>query len=99
MKKNVITFFSFLGSAFSQNPEETTIRKLEDAQSEAIIKKDTTALYKIFSPDFVVNAPTNKITTLQQLKHLIQSGEFDMEVFERVTERVTFNNNIRHCHG
>ena len=94
MKKNVITFFSFLGSAFSQNPEETTIRKLEGAQSEAIIKKDTTALYKIFSPDFVVNAPTNKITTLQQLKHLIQSGEFDMEVFERVTERVTFNNNI-----
>ena len=80
--------------SFSQSLKEVEIRKLEDAQREAFLKKDTTALYKIFSPDFVVNAPTNKITTLQQLKHLIRSGEVDMEVFERVTEKVTFNNNI-----
>lgn len=77
----------------AQNPE-AQIRELEDAQREAFLKKDTTALYKIFSPDFVVNAPTNKVTTLQQLKVLIRTGYVDMEVFERVTEKVTFNNNI-----
>ncbi|WP_462252135.1 nuclear transport factor 2 family protein [Ferruginibacter sp.] len=96
MKKIIITLLSLLISfcIFSQSNEEWEIRKLEDAQREAFLKKDTTALYKIFSPDFVVNAPTNKITTLQQLKHLIRSGEVDMEIFERVTEKVTFNNNI-----
>ncbi len=96
MKKIISTTLSLLVMiySFAQNTEETTIRKLEDAQREAFLKKDTNALYKIFAPDFVVNAPTNKITTLQQLKYLIRSGEVDMEVFERVTEKVTFNNNI-----
>jgi ketosteroid isomerase-like protein len=96
MKKIIITLSSLLifFCAFSQSNKEFEIRKLEDAQREAFLKKDTVALYKIFSPNFVVNAPTNKITTLHQLKHLIRSGEVDMEVFERVTEKVTFNNNI-----
>lgn len=85
----LLFFFSF-----SQSNPETEIRKLEDAQREAFLKKDTATLFKIFSPDFVVNAPTNKITTLQELKLLMQKGEVDMEVFERVTEKVTFNNNI-----
>jgi ketosteroid isomerase-like protein len=96
MKKIIITrplLFIFL-CTYSQSNKEFEIRKLEDAQREAYLKKDTAALYNIFSPDFVVNAPTNKITTLQQLKYLIRSGEVDMEVFERVTEKVTFNNNI-----
>ena len=58
------------------------------------MKKDTTTLFRIFSPTFVVNAPTNKVTTLQDLKLLIRKGEVEMESFERVTEQVTFNNNI-----
>ena len=96
MKKIIVTSTTLLLFAFAiaQSSEDTEIRKLEDAQREAFLKKDTTALYKIFSPDFVVNAPTNKITTLQQLKYLIRSGEVDMEVFERVTEKVSFINNI-----
>lgn len=67
---------------------------MEDAQREAFLKKDSVTLYKLFSPDFIVNALTNKITSLQQLKPLVRSREVDMEVFERVTEKVTFNNNI-----
>jgi hypothetical protein len=51
-------------------------------------------LFKLFAPNFVVNAPTNKVTTLQDLKLLIRKGEVDMEVFDRVTEMVKFNNNI-----
>lgn len=96
MKKIIVTSTTLLLFVFAiaQSSEDTEIRKLEDAQREAFLKKDTTALYKIFSPDFVVNAPTNKITTLQQLKYLIRSGEVDMEVFERVTEKVSFINNI-----
>ena len=77
----------------AQSTAETEIRKLENAQREAFLKKDTAALFAIFSPYFVVNAPTNKITTLQDLKILMSKGEVDMEVFERVTERVTFIEN------
>ena len=96
MKNIIITLSSLfiLFSTYAQTAAETEIRKLEDAQREAFLKKDTATLFKIFSPNFVVNAPTNKITTLQDLKMLIQKGEVDMEVFERVTEKVTFTENI-----
>lgn len=96
MKKiiaTLITLFIFF-VAFSQTVEETEIRKLEDAQREAFLKKDTASLYKLMSSEFVVHAPTNRILTLNELKHLIRIGEVDMESFERVTEKVTFIENI-----
>lgn len=96
MKKLSITFLSLLLFFFAcaQSPEETEIRKLENDHREAFLKKDTVTLFRLFASDFVVNAPTNRITTMQELKVLMQKGEVDMEAFERVTEKVTFNNNI-----
>lgn len=95
--KKIITILLLLlifYCAYSQTASETEIRKLEDAQREAFLKKDTAALYKLMSPDFVVHAPTNRILTFNQLKHLIRTGEVDMELFERITEKVTFIENI-----
>jgi ketosteroid isomerase-like protein len=100
MKKiQILTFFLttmilFSSSSLAQASKETQIRTLENAQREAFLKKDTTALYKLFSPTFVVNAPTNKITTLQELKQLIRNGKVDLESFDRVTEKVTFTGDI-----
>jgi ketosteroid isomerase-like protein len=91
---SIVLFALVNNFCLAQQSNEAVIRGLENAQREAFLKKDTATLFKLFSPDFVVNAPTNKITTLQQLKHLIQTGEVDLEVFERVTEKVTFINNI-----
>lgn len=84
----------FFTATYAQSTAEMEIRKLEDAQREAFQKKDTATLFKLFSPNFVVNAPTNKITTLQELMLLMRQGAVDMENFERITEKVTFNNNI-----
>ena len=81
-------------TTYAQTPDEIEIRKLEDAQRQAFLKKDTATLFKLFSPNFIVNAPTNKITTFQELMQLMRQGKVDMEVFERITEKVTFNNNI-----
>ena len=64
----------YFTAANAQSTAEMEIRKLENAQREAFLKKDTAALYKLFSPDFVVNAPTNKITTLGQLMKLMRQG-------------------------
>lgn len=81
-------------TTYAQTPAELEILKLEDAQREAFQNKDTATLFKLFSPNFVVNAPTNKITTLEELMRLMRQGAVDMEDFERITEKVTFNNNI-----
>ncbi|RZL41603.1 MAG: nuclear transport factor 2 family protein [Pedobacter sp.] len=63
-------------------------------KKEAFQKKDTATLLKIFSPNFVVNAPTNKVTTLPELMQMLRQGEVDVAQFERITESVTFINNI-----
>ncbi len=84
----------FVVGTYAQTTEEMEIRKLENAQRAAFQNKDTAALFKLFSPNFVVNAPTNKITTLQELMQLMRQGAVDMEEFERITEKVTFTNNI-----
>jgi ketosteroid isomerase-like protein len=81
-------------TTYAQTAEEIEIRKLEDVQRQAFMEKDTATLFKLFSPNFVVNAPTNKITTLKELMQLMRQGAVDMEDFERITEKVTFNNNL-----
>lgn len=81
-------------SSNGQSVKEANIRRLEDEHRQAFLTKDTATLYNLFSKDFIVHAPTNKITTLQELKVLIRTGKVDMEKFERVTEKVTFINNI-----
>ena len=96
MKKIIITLSTLLVflCTHAQNADEIEIRKLENQQREAFMKKDTITLYRLFSPNFVVNAPTNKVTTLPVLMMLMRKGEVDMKSFERITEQVTFNNNI-----
>jgi hypothetical protein len=96
MKRSFIALASLLAFFYAagQGTAETEIRKLENDQREAFLKKDTAALFVLFSPNFIVHAPTNKITTLGELKMLIRKGEVDLETFERVTEKVTLNDNI-----
>lgn len=84
----------FVTTTYAQTAAEMEIRKLEDEQREAFQNKDTAVLFKLFSPNFVVNAPTNRITTLKELMQLMKQGAVDMEKFERITERVTFINDI-----
>lgn len=77
-----------------QTVTETEIRKLENAQREAFLKKDTATLYQLFSSGFVVTAPAIKVATFQDFKILIRNGNVDMEDFERVSEEITITNNI-----
>jgi len=90
----IFSLFTVCSLAHAQSIEEREIRKLEDAQREAFLKKDTTALLQLLSPDFVVNAPTNKVTTLEVLMDLMKNGQVDMDSFDRFIEKITFIKNI-----
>jgi len=47
---------------FAQNQIiESEIKKLEQMEVQAVLKKDTVALLKLWDKDYVVNAPDNKI--------------------------------------
>jgi ketosteroid isomerase-like protein len=89
----LISLFIFI-CAYSQNAEETEIRKLEDEAKEAFLKKDTITLLKLYSPSVVFNSPANKVETFQEILAKIKRGGSDRESFERIIERITFTDNI-----
>lgn len=64
MKKIIVTLSCMLCACnlFAQQPDiASEIRKLEQMEVEAVLKKDTLTLLKLWDKDYVVNAPDNKI--------------------------------------
>jgi ketosteroid isomerase-like protein len=64
MKKLVSTLLCIVCvcQVFAQDQEiEKEIRKLEQAEVQAVLTKDTVTLLKLWDKDYVVNAPDNKI--------------------------------------
>lgn len=96
MKKLIFTLLSlfifFCGHA--QSAAEIEVRRLDSTQKEAYFKKDTLALFKLFSPNVVVHGPSNKIETLEDLLIRIRRGASNREYYERIVEKVTFADNI-----
>src|SRR5687767_2696490 len=96
MKKIIITSLTFLifSCVYAQDSAEKEIRELEIAQKEAYFKKDTLALFKLFSPGVIVHGPSNKIETLEDLLVRIRMGGSNRELYERIIEKITFADNI-----
>lgn len=89
----LLSLFIFIYT-HGQTPEEIEIRKLDSTQKEAYFKKDTLALFKLFSPNVVVHGPSNKIENLEDLLVRIRRGGSNREYYERIVEKVTFADNI-----
>jgi hypothetical protein len=83
---------SFVSSAQPNNEQE--IRKLEDMEGQAWVQKDSAMLFKLFSPQLVVNTPLNKVVTLDVLKKLIRAGKIDASSIEKVIEKISFINGM-----
>lgn len=74
----------------SQVNDELEIRKLEELEGKSWVTKDSTTLYKLFSPKLVVNSPLNKVATLDVIKMLFRTGKIDISSSEKVIEKVSF---------
>ena len=75
--------------------KEALIRRLEEREREAFLKNDTTTLLtQLWSPDMVINAPSNTISTLDNLKKRIAAGKQNYARFDRKIDKITFNDNL-----
>ncbi len=90
----IISANGLLSQAFSQTNNEVQIRELEIKEGQAWVKKDSAALFKLFSPNLIVNTPMNKVATLAMIKKLMQSGKIDISYSEKQIEKITFINNM-----
>lgn len=99
MKRKLIGF-SFLSILFcaitssAQHAEDSTIRRLENEEREAIFKGDTAMLSRLMSQDIVVQNPENAIVGYRQIIDRIKAGKISYATFERLIERITFRENV-----
>jgi hypothetical protein len=74
---------------------ETEIRALEQTGAKAILNGDTNTLKQIWAPELLVNTPRNEITGTRDSILLIQkAGMIDYSTYEKVIERMQFQENI-----
>jgi hypothetical protein len=79
---------------FAQQNPETEIRSLEELEGQSWVKKDTTTLFQLFSPQLVVNTPLNRCATLQAIKQLTRLGKIDISYSKKLIEKITFINDM-----
>jgi hypothetical protein len=79
---------------FAQDSRELEIRRLENIESEAVLKGDSLTLFKIWSPNMVIHNPANNVITVEGTKMLFRAGKLNYSSFERLIEKITFNENL-----
>jgi hypothetical protein len=94
--KLIVTFIFVFTALLSkgQNNQDSLIRNLEQQEAAAMLKGDTLSLVKLWSPKYVVNNPLNAVVDVKTIKWLIRTGKIDYTSFERIIDKITFNENL-----
>lgn len=94
-----LTLFFLIVSSFSvfgqENQITAEIRKLEEMECKATLKKDTAVLSTLWGSDFTVNAPINRV--VKGGKNALDRpviNQANYESFDRVVENVLLKGNI-----
>ena len=97
MKKLSITYFSvfIFFCSYSQNEKiEKEIRQMEEKRVSALLIKDTAALLKIYSPDYVVNRPIGIVSTKEKLIERIVADSLSFNSYKFEMEKIIIKNNL-----
>ena len=86
MKNTKLLFLILLqiiitANSSAQQHEETAIRRLENAERQAILKGDTTLLLELMSSQIVVQNPENVIVGLRNIMDRIKAGKINYSSF------------------
>jgi hypothetical protein len=101
IKKNIhwfvitLTLISSHTVVWAQGTAEKEIQLLESNEREAVLKNDTATLYELYwSKDFLVNTPSNKVSTLADIKQFFRSGKIVFSTYDRVVEKIMITQNM-----
>ncbi|WP_162390621.1 nuclear transport factor 2 family protein [Spirosoma endbachense] len=88
----LVTSIPFLACA--QSAEETAVRKVSALEVTAFLSNDTASLAKLWSPNYVVMNPFNKIVSFNEIKVLMRNAKINQIRFDRIIEKITINQNL-----
>ena len=76
--------------AQSRNAVEDHVRALDDEERRATLARDVAAIERLWSEDFFVNAPNNRVVVGREatLDAFVRSGIIDFARFDRAVEHV-----------
>ena len=76
----------------AQDSLEALIRRLDQAEAQGLLRRDTAALRRIWASDFTVNNPRNTISRgSEAVIALIRTGMIDYSSFVRDIETILFH--------
>jgi ketosteroid isomerase-like protein len=97
----LLVFLTFGGSvthAYAQgsaSDEEAAIRSLEERARSGVLNRDTLALKSIWSEDFTVNAPANRVVPNRRaVFDLIRQGMIHYSSFEATIEHIRVDGDL-----
>lgn len=75
---------------------EETIRRLDDEEREAALKRDVKTLERLWSDKFTVNAPNNAVVVGKQavLQTFVTSGIINFSSYQRKIEHILVDNDL-----
>jgi len=97
MRKLIITSLSLLifVCSYSQNEKiEKEIRQLEERRVTAFLNKDTTALLRIWAPDYLVNRPAGIISTRDKILELVLTDTISFTSLKSEVEYIRVKSNF-----
>lgn len=77
-----------------RSDDEAGLRATDEAQRRAIAEGDGPALQRIFHPALLVNAPSSRVLTGEQVLTMVGSGDIAAESFERTVENVRITGDL-----
>lgn len=77
----------FLAAASPQaKPTEANLRAADAEQMRIIVEQDATAQQRFMHPNYIINAPSNRVLRKSQVVTMLAHGGMASERFERVIE-------------
>src|SRR5207249_1564569 len=76
--------------AHDRRSDEDHVRSLDDQERIAALKRDIPALERLWSEEFIVNAPNNQVVVGRRavLETFVRAGVINFSIFERQIERI-----------
>ena len=96
MKKKMLSFImllTFFGAHAQDDKIKSEINSFEQKSRRAIVEKDTATLHKLWSPIFMVNAPTNRVIIGGQVE-IVTGGMVSYTSYKGEMEELLVNGDI-----
>ena len=92
--KIIASLFLLAAAPPSREPTEANLRAADAEQMRIIVEEDANAQQKFMHPNYIINAPANRVLRKQQVVSMLAHGGMASDRFERAIEGTAITGNV-----